>query len=224
MFFYKFIFNFCVVPTNFNNIHIVPIIKDKTKSSNDLSNLRPISISNTLAQIFERLIKLKIPQLSDTHQNQFGYKNKTSCSHALFAFKELAIKCIESKQYLIAVKLDAVRAFDRLWRDALFFKVKLKVNFLSVVILMKVYYDVLQARVKINLLLSDLFKLKRGVKHGGVLSGDLFNCVIDDLIIKCCNSGLGARFIEIILCILGFCDDLCFFSCNEVEMRHLLLI
>ena len=60
------------------------------------------------------------------------------------ACKELAIKCIESKQYLIAIKLDAVKAFDRLWRDVLFFKVKLKVNFLSLVILMKVYYDVLQ--------------------------------------------------------------------------------
>ena len=66
LFFNMFIFNYCVVPTNFNNIHIfIPIIKDKTKSPNDSSNLRPISISNTLAQIFERLIKLKIPQLSD---------------------------------------------------------------------------------------------------------------------------------------------------------------
>jgi hypothetical protein len=63
-FFYPFIFKYGVVPTNFNNIHIVPIVKDKNKSSSDLSNLRPISISNTLAQIFERLIKIKIPLLS----------------------------------------------------------------------------------------------------------------------------------------------------------------
>ena len=56
-FFYQFIFKYGVVPTIFNNIHIVPIVKDKNKSSSDLSNLRPISISNTLAQIFERLIK-----------------------------------------------------------------------------------------------------------------------------------------------------------------------
>ena len=44
------------------------------------------------------------------------------------------------------------------------------------VILLKIYYDLLQAKVKINNCLSKVFKLKNGVKQGGVLSGDLFNC------------------------------------------------
>ena len=224
LFFFQFIFKHGVIPVNFNNIHIVPIIKDKNKSPNDLSHLRPISISNTLAQIFERITKIKIPQLGHTHHNQFGYKNKTSCAHALFAFKELAINCIENKQNLFALKLDAVKAFDRFWRDNVFLKVKKKVNFLSMVILLKIYYDILQAKVKINNCLSKVIKLKNGVKQGGVLSGDLFNCALDDLIIECYNSGFGATFIDIILCILGFCDDLCLFSCSEVELKQLLII
>ena len=155
--------------------------------------------------------------------NQFKYKFKTSCSHALFAFKELAIKCIEDKKILFAAKLDAVKAFDRLWRDALL-KVKKKVNFLSIVILLKIYYDTLQAKVKINNIFSKFIELQRCVKQGGVLSGDLFNCFIDDLIIECCNSGFGASYFDIILSILGFCDDLCLFSCTDVELRQLLLI
>ena len=64
----------------------------------------------------------------------------------------------------------------------------------------------------------------RGVKQGGVLSGDLFNCFIDDLILECCDSGLGACYVEIILCTLGFCDDLCLFSSSSNELRQLLLI
>ena len=122
-----------MIPANLNNTHIIPIIKDKTKSQNDITNLRSISISNTLSQIFERIVKIKIPQLRVTHMNQFGYKFKTSCSHALFAFKELAIKCIEDKKLLFAVaaKLDAFKAFDRLWRDALFLKVKKKLIFIN---------------------------------------------------------------------------------------------
>ena len=224
LYFYQFIFKYGVIPKNFNNIHIVPIIKDKSKHINDLSNLRPISISNTLAQIFERLIKAKIPLLGKTHQNQFGYKNKTSCTHALFAFKELAVKCIESKKHLFALKLDAVKAFDRLWRDALFFKVKKKINYLCVVILLKIYYDNLQARIKIDKLLSHGIQILRGVKQGGVLSGDLFNCFIDDLIVECCNSGFGAQFIEIVLCIIGFCDDICLLSCSSNDLRKLLSI
>ncbi len=75
LYFIQFIFKYGVIPKDFNNVHIIPIVKDRNKSINDLSNLRPISISKTLAQIFERIIKNKIPQLSKTHQNQFGYKN-----------------------------------------------------------------------------------------------------------------------------------------------------
>jgi hypothetical protein len=89
---------------------------------------------------------------------------------------------------------------------------------------MKIYYDSLQAKVKIDDILSSFIKLKRCVKQGGVLSGDLFNCFIDDLIIECCNSGFGASYFDIILCIIGFCDDLCLFSCTDAELRQLLLI
>ena len=42
------------------------------------------------------------------------------------------------------------------------------------VILSKIYYNLLQAKVKINNCLSKVFKLKNGVKQGGVLSGDCY--------------------------------------------------
>ena len=224
LYFFQFIFRYGVIPINFNNTHIVPIIKDKSKPLNDLANLRPISISNTLAQIFERIIRIKTPELGHTHQNQFGYKNKTSCTHALFAFKELIIKHIEEKKHIFAVQLDAVKAFDKLWREGLFFKLKNKVINLNTVILLRIYYDQLQSKVKINNMYSRCFKLTRGVKQGGVLSGDLFNIFIDDLINDCVNSGLGAKFVLIILCILCFCDDICLLSGSSDELRLLINI
>ncbi len=52
----KFIFKHGVIPSNFNVTHIIPIIKDHNKPTNTINNLRPISISNTLAQIFERIL------------------------------------------------------------------------------------------------------------------------------------------------------------------------
>ena len=82
LYFYQFIFKTGVVPFGFNNIHVVPMKKDKNKSSNDLSDLPQ------LAQIFERIIKSKIPILNSTYQNKCGYKTKTSC-HALLAFKKI---------------------------------------------------------------------------------------------------------------------------------------
>jgi hypothetical protein len=111
------------------------------------------------------------------------------------------------KKPIYAVKLDAIKAFDKLWREALYFKMK-KDNFIiDYIILLKTYYDLLYGKIKINNQFSKLFKLERCVKQGGILSGALFNFYIDDLIKECAEPGLGAMFIDIVMCILGFCDD-----------------
>jgi hypothetical protein len=158
-----------------------------------------------------------------THANQFGYKYKTSCSHALFIFKETIIRYLENKQHIFAAFLDAIKAFDNLWRQALFLKLKKSGKFtLSTIILLKVYYDKLSSKIKINNVLSKLIKLTRGVKQGGVMSGALFNFFIDDLIQECIQSGFGAYFVDIIVAILVFCDDICLLSPNEYEMQILL--
>ena len=62
----------CVYPDNFNTSFIKPIIKVNKKPNSDLTNLRPIAISNTLAQLFERLILEYIPNICKTNDNQFG--------------------------------------------------------------------------------------------------------------------------------------------------------
>jgi hypothetical protein len=61
--FFQYIFKHCVIPNNFTISHIVPIIKDKKKYSADLNNLRPISISNCLAQLFHCLLLLQMPEI-----------------------------------------------------------------------------------------------------------------------------------------------------------------
>ena len=55
------------------------------------------------------------------------------------------------------------------------------------------YYDKLSSKIRINNVLSK------------VLSGSLFNFFIDDLIQECCQSGLGASFMNIIVAILYVC-------------------
>jgi hypothetical protein len=80
------------------------------------------------------------------------------------------------------------------------------------IILLRIYYDTLESMILNNKELSELFKLWRGVKQGGVLSGSLFNFFINDLIELCCNANIGASFMDLIVCILVFCDDICLLS------------
>ena len=57
---------------------------------------------------------------------------------------------LEEKRPCFVAKLDAVKAFDKLWRDALFLKMK-KLNIaINYIIILKVYYDSLFGKVKTN--------------------------------------------------------------------------
>ena len=60
-------------------------------------------------------------------------------------------------------KLDAVNAFDKLWRVVLYYKMKKKKFDMSVIILLKIYYDFLASFIKLDKKLSKRIKLKRGV-------------------------------------------------------------
>ena len=69
-----------------------------------------------------------------------------------------------------------------------------------------------------------LIKLSRGVKKGGVNSGAPFNFFIDDLIQECCRAGIGVAFINIMVAIIYFRDDVFLLSPNATELQMLLNI
>jgi hypothetical protein len=112
-----------------NRSIIKPIIKDQKKNTSDPNNIRPISISNCFAQIFEKLIIQSSPELHKSHKNQFGFKPKTSCNHAIFVIKETILSYINHKSSLKIASLDAEKAYDKVWRDGMFFKTKKKLNY-----------------------------------------------------------------------------------------------
>ena len=66
-------------PKYFNRSIIVPIIKNQKIKKFDTSNYRPLSVSNVLAQIFERIILMKNSKLNDSNINQFGFIRGISC-------------------------------------------------------------------------------------------------------------------------------------------------
>ena len=53
--------------------YILPIVKNKNKSSNDSTNYRPICISNIIYKIIEKVIHNRISSLLITMDNKFGF-------------------------------------------------------------------------------------------------------------------------------------------------------
>jgi hypothetical protein len=57
---------------------------------------------------------------------------------------------LENNKHCFASFLDAIKAFDNLWRQALYLKMKKYGILLSPIILLKTYYDKLAAKIKMR--------------------------------------------------------------------------
>lgn len=77
------------VPPLLNISLMVPLIKDQTKSSSDPGNIRPISISECLASIFEKVTLHILDNKWPSNPKQFGFKKSASCSHPTVILTEI---------------------------------------------------------------------------------------------------------------------------------------
>ena len=114
------------LPEGFNESILIPIPKKKETSKP--SDYRPISISTGLTTLFERLLLGRLPWIDDLNLNQFRYKKNTSCKSAFFVTNETIQFYKINKSNMHIVSLDASKAFDKLWRNGLFYKLIRKVD------------------------------------------------------------------------------------------------
>ena len=102
--------------------------KDNKGKSNDLNNIRPITISDALANIFEKIILSEAQKTHVEHKLQFGFKKNSSCNHAIFVFKETANYYNSKNKPIFACAIDASKAFDKVNRMLMMQKLIGKIN------------------------------------------------------------------------------------------------
>jgi hypothetical protein len=132
--------------------------------------------------ILEHFILIYIHERT-LHRHQFGFRQKSSCMHAVYTLCEIIEDVREKKSNAYAVFLDFSKAFDKVNRTKLMYKLIHHLN-PSIWLLLKNYYESLTLYAIDNKgNLSAPFKSKYGVKQGGPASPDLFNDYINKLII-----------------------------------------
>ena len=81
--------NYDIRPKLFNVGLVKIIVKNPNKDLNDPNNLRPITISDTITVIFEKLIIMELNKTQKPVNQQFGFKAVSSCEHAVFTLREI---------------------------------------------------------------------------------------------------------------------------------------
>lgn len=163
------IINTGVIPDDFNTSIIKPLIKDKKKQDNDPDNTRPISISRTITNKFEKVILRIIDAQKLDVNEQFGFKSKSSCNHAITILLD-AVRFNWKKSLRVNLAaIDATKAFDKVNRQIMWAMMIDKVDSITLRTLIR-NYDKSEAYVENGNDKSIKFKTSIGVKQGGAFA------------------------------------------------------
>ena len=103
-----------IFPQNCTRAKIIPIHKKADKTSPN--NYRPMSILNSFAKVFERLIYDRFlaffKKHNVIHKTQYGFQKHTSTTHAVWDIVSTAYNNISQNLYPGLVFLDLQKAFD----------------------------------------------------------------------------------------------------------------
>ena len=196
------------VPQQFQRGTIVPIVKDHHGDKGDLNNYRGITIAPIISKIFEHVLRIVFQSFLSTSKYQFGFKRKSSTSHAIQCLKETINYYTSHGSNVYCAFLDASKAFDRLVHAGLFLKLlqrRVPLIFLNVIMM---WYSNLECRVRWGDTMSEWFIIEAGVRQGGVLSPVFYCIYVDDLVDILVALGIGCYLIDKFLSILLYADDM----------------
>ncbi len=202
---------------------MIPLVKDEKLSSADLGNLRPLSISTCLANIFEKVMLRIIDNKYKQSNKQFGFRTNASCSHAVYILKETLKYAKHKQRRAIIAAIDASKAFDKVNRPYLWLILFEKIGY-TLTSTLVTYYSESKAYVMNTGLVSDTFSTTIGVKQGGPLSPRLFSLYVEGIIALVEHTGLGFRIGSYLVNIMLYADDIILVTEYMHQMQRLLNI
>lgn len=186
--FLTYLFNACLKLSYFSKhwktAKVIPIPKPG-KSKTDISSYRPISLLNIIGKLFEIVLKSRIDQFVGLNNilpnEQFGFRREYSTQHQALRIFQHVKSALKEKQSTGLVLFDIEKAFDRVWHNALIFKL---IKYKFPIYLIKIIHNYLNNRNLFVYIAGDkspIHPIFSGVPQGAVLSPILYNIYTADL-------------------------------------------
>jgi hypothetical protein len=199
---FKYCYKYSIWPTTWKVGKVKPIYK-KSGDKYNVSNYRPVCITNTLSRLFELVVfncmKDKFSFIISPYQA--GFRRKYSTVDQVYILTEHILHAFQLDTYVPVLFLDLHKAFDSVWIDGLLYKLHLCKFDLSFIKLIQSFLSSRSIYLYYNNVKSNLFNVCYGVPQGSVLSPSLFSIFINDVF----STGVIPRNILG----LAYADDLC---------------
>jgi ribonuclease HI len=173
------------VPAIWRTARITPVPK-KGKPPDKIGSFRPISLTSNVAKTMERLVKARLQFWLEANGKlsayQAGFRSQRSTNDQVMRITQSIADGLQERQRTVMALIDYARAFDCVWRPALYHKMCQMGIPTCLVQWTRKFLSDRTARVSINGTVGRARSLSGGVPQGGVLSPCLFLIFIDDVL------------------------------------------
>ena len=161
-----------------------------------------------MSKVFELCILDRYRHFLKSSDNQFGFKKGLSCSHAVYTIRNVVDSYVNGGSAVNLCALDLTKAFDKMNHFGLFIKLMDRLIPTNLLKVLEHWFSVCYTCVRWNGITSDFFKLKCGIRQGGVLSPHLFAVFIDDIIKTVGKRNIGCKSYQLCASIFLYADDI----------------
>ena len=172
------------IPQSWREATMIPVLK-KGKHKNKATSYRPISLLSCTGKLMERMVNTRLTWHLESKnilvKEQAGFRQNMSTEDQVTYIAQKIEDGFQNKQHTLTVWVDMEKAFDKVWKDGL--RYKLRENGVSdnMYKWISQYLYNRTARVRVEGEYSREKVLREGVPQGGVLSPTLFLVFINDI-------------------------------------------
>ena len=172
-------------PAHYKKAKVIMLPKP-FKTRDNPKNYRPISLTNTIGKIFERLLHTRmmrhLQNIGFLSSNQHGFKPKTGTADQMVKILYQIKKDQGMYRSPLLAALDLEKAFDKVWHKGLLYKLS-NIPDLPITYLRLITSFLHQRKIftSVKNEISTTFTPKAGVPQGSILSPLLFNIFVNDI-------------------------------------------
>ena len=224
--FFQYCFDVGRIPVDWTRATINPIPKPGKKDYRLPSAYRGISLLACIYKIYSSVLNNRIQKYLETGHilcdQQNGFRANRSCEDHIFVMDSLINTRLKDNKSLYAAFIDFTKAFDLVDRDLLFLQLLNNGLDGNLYFALKSLYVQTSANIRVNNYTTDWFDINNGVRQGDPLSPTLFSIFINDLIKEVEQAGIGVKYLNDIINILVFADDVVVLAENPDDLQILL--